>query len=161
LNLSFVFTFKFDPHSLSLEEELPDGPRMPRDPDTGSREYLVLSIGRSLAAGDDRTRVFHPLSWRCGCACDECDDRFLFGEFVLCDPVGGVLLALSADLSDEDALGLGVGGESLDDVDMELPCEGIPAGADAGADADADIDDGRLSTLDCPSPASVVVQLNS
>jgi hypothetical protein len=86
--------------------------------------------------------VSHPLSWWCGCACDECDDWLLFGELVLCDPVSGALLTLSADLSNrDDALGLGVGGKSLDDVGVELPCEGVPP---------------MPTTVDCPSRASVV-----
>ena len=84
--------------------------------------------------GDDRAGVAHGLALRRGEARDVADDRL--GDVRL-DVVGGALLGVAADLADhDDRLGLGVGLERGERVDVRRADDGVAADADGGREAE-------------------------
>jgi hypothetical protein len=89
----------------------------------------LLLLGRGLAAGsallDDGAGVAHLLARRRLEPGDVADDRGV--RDVVPDPLARLLLLGAADLADEgDRLGVGVGGEGLDDVEELGADDGSP-----------------------------------
>ena len=92
---------------------------------------LDLGLRAAFAAGDDRAGMAHAAARRRGDAGDEADHRFF--DLVVLDEVGGVFLGAAADLADhDDALGLRIGEEHLQHLDMLGALDRIAADADAG-----------------------------
>src|SRR5215213_2623212 len=83
------------------------------------------------ATRDDRPGVTHALARRGGLTGDETDHWF--GQ-VLLDEVGGGLLVVAADLTDhDDGFGGGVGFEETEHVDERGADHGVAANTDGGA----------------------------
>src|SRR6056297_3212154 len=91
----------------------------------------LLALGRTLAAAHDGAGVAHPLARRRGATGDEAHHRDVH---VLLDVLGGLLLVVATDLTDQDRrLGVGVGLEGLEAVDEVRADDRIAADADTGA----------------------------
>src|SRR5699024_10263306 len=91
-------------------------------------EGLLLRLGGSGGAGDDRTGMPHRLALGGGEPGDVPDDRL--GD-VLLDVVRGAFLGVPTDLADHhDDVGLGVRLELADRVDVGGADDRVPADAD-------------------------------
>src|SRR5690625_5244399 len=91
-------------------------------------ECLLLRLGGSGGAGDDRTGVAHRLALRGGEPGDVADDRL---GHVFLDVVRGAFLGVAADLTDHhDDVGLLVRFEFPDRIDVGGADDRVPADAD-------------------------------
>src|SRR5947209_4051092 len=123
--------------SCDVGDELRHLGRRRADGDAARLQRLLLALGRSGRAGDDRTGVAHRLARRRGEAGDVGEHGLRHG---LLDEARGLLLLVAADLSDHDhVLGLGIGLELGQDVDEGRADDGIAADADDGGVAEPEL----------------------
>src|SRR6185436_20281579 len=98
------------------------------DPNPVCLECLLLALGGTGRPGDNRPRMPHRLPRRGREAGDVADDRL---RHLGADELGGLLLLVAADLTDQhDELGLVVGLEPGEDVDERRADDGVAADAD-------------------------------
>ena len=103
-------------------------------------ENLDFRCGGIFNPADDSAGVAHATAGRRGRSGDKASDGF--GAIVF-DPAGGFHLGIAADLTDEnDAVGLGIGVEQFDDIEMRGAVDRIAADTDASGLAD--VFDGEL-----------------
>src|SRR5262249_30132191 len=104
------------------------------DCDSGGFECGNFGSRGASAATDNRASVAHAASGRRGRASNETGDRF-FAVFL--DPFSGFFFSRAADFANhDDALGLGVGAEHFDHLEMGGAIYWIAANPDAGGLAD-------------------------
>ncbi len=86
------------------------------DSHAGILQCLDFGCSGAFTTGDDGSGVAHAASGRRGGAGDECSNGF---GAVLADPFCGFFFGATANFADhDDALGIGVGFEHFDDVEV-------------------------------------------
>src|SRR5207248_1461797 len=108
-----------------------------RDTDAGRLHHCEFFLRRSLAAGDHRARVSHPLTrWR-GHARNEADDRLFH---MALRPLRSGLFVTAADLADHhDGIGFRIVVEELQHVDVLQTIYRIAADANRSRLAEAEL----------------------
>src|SRR6056297_1327905 len=97
--------------------------------DPGRAHRLDLVVGAALAARDDGAGVAHAAARRRGAPGDEAGNRLLAALLgLVLEELRGVLFRRAADLADhDDALGLVIGEEPFQHVDMLGPLDRVAA----------------------------------